>query len=97
MDLAKTYHEELLKTIDSPGFKIFMQQMDREIRRAEIEVLCVGSSPNFTAEQVTMQLRDAQGFLRGLKHMRAIPEELLEALAAGHIPGEGGKQKWPGE
>jgi hypothetical protein len=85
-DLAHVYFEELQRLRETPGFKLFVEQLHREVRRAEVELMTIGKEPNLTSEQLVMMLRDRQGFLRGLKFVEELPEEMLEVFNSGRVP-----------
>ena len=79
--------EQIQQTIDSPGWKLIMEQYDREVRRAEKWVVDIAGHAHAT-DQVAQELRYRQGFLRGAAEIRRWLVELRQELAKGRIPWE---------
>jgi len=71
----------LRECYDTPGFKLYSDQLNRELRRAELSVLA-GVRDNLPNADVKYR----QGFLDCLTRMIEVQEEMAQALEEGRIP-----------
>lgn len=78
--------EQVQDAYKAPGFKVFVDQMDREIKRQELMIQMTPARGESSTSAVATELAWRQGALVGMVKIRHLLGEIEEELAKGRVP-----------
>lgn len=78
--------EQVQATYKTQGFKIFVEQVDNEIKRQELMIQMSPARGGTSTAAIATELAWRQGGLAGMVKIRHLISEIEEELAKGRIP-----------